>query len=92
MCTIRCEFEDGCQGGTSQVEGVQGGKSERGFLLRAGEYYPEVRSSSSTTMCRGAYKFTGRERNPDMGVDYFGARFYQAGMARLIPLIRCFCE
>jgi RHS repeat-associated protein len=32
--------------------------------------------------CPQNYKFTGKERDPDMGVDYFGARFYQAGMAR----------
>jgi RHS repeat-associated protein len=29
-----------------------------------------------------AYKFTGKERDPDIGVDYFGARFYQDAMAR----------
>ena len=32
--------------------------------------------------CAQNYKFTGKERDPDMGVDYFGARFYQGGMAR----------
>lgn len=32
--------------------------------------------------CSQNYKFTGKERDPDMGVDYFGARFYQGNMSR----------
>jgi RHS repeat-associated protein len=32
--------------------------------------------------CQQNYKFTGKERDPDMGVDYFGARFYSHSMAR----------
>ena len=32
--------------------------------------------------CPQNYKFTGKERDPDMGVDYFGARFYHYTMAR----------
>ncbi len=28
------------------------------------------------------YKFTGKERDPDMGEDYFGARFYKGDMSR----------
>jgi RHS repeat-associated protein len=35
-----------------------------------------------TNTCPQNYKFTGKERDPDMGVDYFGARFYQGAMAR----------
>jgi RHS repeat-associated protein len=33
--------------------------------------------------CAQNYKFTGKERDPDMSVDYFGARFYKYSMARL---------
>ncbi len=32
--------------------------------------------------CPQNYKFNGKERDPDMGVDYFGARFYRGDMAR----------
>lgn len=32
--------------------------------------------------CRQNYKFNGKERDPDMGVYDFGARFYQDAMAR----------
>jgi RHS repeat-associated protein len=32
--------------------------------------------------CPQNYKFSGKERDPDMGSDYFGARFYQGAMAR----------
>ncbi len=28
------------------------------------------------------YKFTGKERDPDMHVDYFGARFYEGATGR----------
>ena len=32
--------------------------------------------------CPQNYKFSGKERDPDMESDYFGARFYQGAMAR----------
>ncbi len=32
--------------------------------------------------CSQNYKFTGKQRDPDMGVDYFGARFYKSDMSR----------
>jgi len=32
--------------------------------------------------CPQNYKFTGKERDPDMSVDYFGARMYYFGMGR----------
>src|ERR1039458_7653293 len=32
--------------------------------------------------CPQSYKFSGKERDPDMGSDYFGARFYKYTMAR----------
>ena len=35
-----------------------------------------------TSNCPQNYKFTGKERDPDLGVDYFEARFYQDSMAR----------
>jgi RHS repeat-associated protein len=30
------------------------------------------------------YKFTGKERDPESGLDYFGARYYASGMARFL--------
>jgi RHS repeat-associated protein len=36
----------------------------------------------ATNTCPQNYKFTGKEQDPDIGVDYFGARFYQDAMAR----------
>jgi len=35
-----------------------------------------------TNTCSQNYKFTGKERDPDMGIDDFGARFYKNTMAR----------
>jgi hypothetical protein len=29
-----------------------------------------------------AYRFTGKERDPESGLDYFGARYYGSGMGR----------
>ncbi len=33
--------------------------------------------------CSQNYKFTGKERDPDMHVDYFGARFYEGATGRM---------
>jgi RHS repeat-associated protein len=35
-----------------------------------------------TNSCAQNYKFTGKERDPDTGSDYFGARWYRNTMAR----------
>ena len=35
-----------------------------------------------TSTCSQNYKFTAKERDPDLGVYYFGARYYQDAMAR----------
>ena len=35
-----------------------------------------------TNTCPQNYKFTGKERDPDMLTDYFGARFYKGDMSR----------
>lgn len=43
--------------------------------------------SSSTTalhVCAFAYKFTGKERDTESGLDYFGARYYASSMGRFM--------
>jgi RHS repeat-associated protein len=36
------------------------------------------------TIANQAYKFTGKERDPESTLDYFGARFYQASIGRFL--------
>ena len=35
-----------------------------------------------STVCVCAYKFTGKERDTESGLDYFGARYYASSMGR----------
>jgi RHS repeat-associated protein len=44
-----------------------------------------MQTSSSTTtfhVCASAYLFTGKERDAESGLDYFGARYYASTMGR----------
>jgi RHS repeat-associated protein len=46
-----------------------------------------MQTSSSTTafrVCALAYKFTGKERDTESGLDYFGARYYGSNMGRFM--------
>lgn len=46
-----------------------------------------MQTSSSTTalhVCAFAYKFTGKERDSESGLDYFGARYYGSSMGRFM--------
>jgi RHS repeat-associated protein len=57
------------------------------FALPNGHYYPfgkESRSSASVNKPRE--QFTGKERDLESGLDYFGARYYNAEIARWISV------
>jgi RHS repeat-associated protein len=46
-----------------------------------------MQTNSSTTVlhiCAFAYKFTVKEREPESGLDYFGARYYARNMGRFL--------
>jgi RHS repeat-associated protein len=46
-----------------------------------------MQSSSSTTVphvCALEYRFTGKERDTESGLDYFGARYYGSSMGRFM--------
>lgn len=46
-----------------------------------------MQTTSSTTafrVCAFAYKFTGKERDTESGLDYFGARYYASSMGRFM--------
>ncbi|HEY1731439.1 MAG TPA: RHS repeat-associated core domain-containing protein, partial [Terriglobales bacterium] len=55
-----------------------------GTLCYDADYFPwGAVQNLVTNTCRAQnYKFTGKERDPDMGQDYFGARFYKGDMSR----------
>ena len=56
--------------------------SSTGLLLSATDYAPfgQVFSGGSTD----PYKFTGKERDAESGLDYFGARYYGSNMGRFM--------
>jgi RHS repeat-associated protein len=39
-------------------------------------------STTTASICTLAYKFTGKERDAESGLDYFGARYYSSTMGR----------
>jgi RHS repeat-associated protein len=46
-----------------------------------------MQTNSSTTVlhiCAFAYKLTGKERDSESGLDYFGARYYARNMGRFM--------
>ncbi len=64
--------------GTSRVLADENGNKcyDADYFPWGGEQYV------FTNTCSQNYKFTSKERDPDMGIDDFGARFYKNSMAR----------
>jgi RHS repeat-associated protein len=55
-----------------------------GNIKSESDYYPwggELQFSNSGS---NHYKFTGKERDAETGLDYFGARYYSSGLGRFI--------
>ena len=46
------------------------------------DFHPWGEEQVFLSSCPQDYKFTGKERDPDMSIDDFGARFYKSSMAR----------
>jgi len=56
---------------------------ENGNMCYDADYFPwGGEQYVFTNTCPQNYKFNGKERDPDMGIDDFGARFYQDSMGR----------
>ncbi|MBI3477118.1 MAG: RHS repeat-associated core domain-containing protein [Acidobacteria bacterium] len=64
--------------GTSRAI-VQGGQTV--FCYDA-DFEPFGGEHAYTNTCAQNYKFTGKERDSESGLDYLGARYYGSGMAR----------
>jgi RHS repeat-associated protein len=68
----------GDQVGTTRME-----LSNGGWPMWQGEYYPFGQEAYSKTTANH-YKFTGKERDTESGLDYFGARYYGSSMGRFM--------
>ncbi|HJX85579.1 MAG TPA: RHS repeat-associated core domain-containing protein, partial [Candidatus Angelobacter sp.] len=55
-----------------------------GAILDESDYYPWGGELPFTNNLDNHYKFTGKERDTETGLDYFGARYYSNGLGRFI--------
>src|SRR5258708_33668365 len=55
-----------------------------GVILDESDYYPWGGELQFTNNLDNHYKFTGKERDTESGLDYFGARYYSNALGRWI--------
>jgi RHS repeat-associated protein len=55
-----------------------------GNIKAESDYYPWGGELQFTNNDTNHYKFTGKERDPESGLDYFGARYYSNALGRFI--------
>jgi len=55
-----------------------------GTLLDESDYYPWGGELQFVNNLDNHYKFTGKERDSESGLDYFGARYYSNGLGRFV--------
>src|SRR6202000_652971 len=55
-----------------------------GNIKAESDYYPWGGELQFTNNDSNHYKFTGKERDTETGLDYFGARYYSNGLARWV--------
>src|SRR5258708_15430434 len=55
-----------------------------GTILDESDYYPWGGELQFVNSLDNHYKFTGKERDGETGLDYFGARYYSNGLGRFI--------
>ena len=55
-----------------------------GVLCYAADYFPFGAEIGVTNTCAQNYKFTGKERDSESGLDYFTARYYGSSMGRFM--------
>ncbi len=55
-----------------------------GTIKAESDYYPWGGELQFTNNDSNHYKFTGKERDAETGLDYFGARYYSNGLGRFI--------
>ena len=55
-----------------------------GAICYDADFYPFGGERAITNTCPQNYKFTGKERDQESGLDYFGARYYGSNMGRFM--------
>jgi RHS repeat-associated protein len=55
-----------------------------GNIKAESDYYPWGGELQFTNNDSNHYKFTGKERDTETGLDYFGARYYSSGLGRWV--------
>ncbi len=55
-----------------------------GTVCYDADFYPYGGERVVTDSCDQSFKFTGKERDPETGNDYFGARFYSSSFGRFL--------
>jgi RHS repeat-associated protein len=58
--------------------------SASGAIENESDYYPYGGERQITNTVNNHYKFTGKERDIETGLDYFGARYYSNGLGRFV--------
>jgi RHS repeat-associated protein len=59
-------------------------RDKKGANKGESDYYPWGGELQFTNNDSKHYRFTGKERNAESGLDYFGARYYSNGLGRFI--------
>jgi RHS repeat-associated protein len=70
-------------GSSRKIEEVAAGASTATVCYDA-DFYPFGRENTFTNTCSQNYKFTGKERDSESGLDYFGARYYSSSLGRFM--------
>jgi RHS repeat-associated protein len=55
-----------------------------GVIKAESDYYPWGGELQFVNNDSNDYKFTGKKRDPETGLDYFGARYYSNGLGRWV--------
>ena len=55
-----------------------------GMIMAESDYYPWGGELQFVANDSNDYKFTGKKRDTETGLDYFGARYYSNGLGRFI--------
>ena len=73
------------------VGNVRAVSDEAGQVIERHDYLPFGEEWCGTAVCSQTtagqpYRFTGKERDPETGLDYFGARYYGSGIGRFTSI------
>jgi RHS repeat-associated protein len=64
------------------VGSVRAVTNQSGQVVRRHDYFPFGDGSDGTTQGGDPHRFAGQERDPETGLDYFGARYYASRSGR----------